>query len=87
MNPFYDATPTSLSCLDERDYQAARNHWFRFGDASFVQKLGRKWMVGGAVKAGGLFKTQKAAEAYVAAQFLGEARWRKFQEYEAGAAG
>lgn len=84
MNPFYAATPTSLSCLSDRDYQVARAHWMRFGDFSFCRKVGRKWVVEGfGVKAGSMFATKTAAAEYVSAQFCGEARWRRNLEWEA----
>ena len=83
MNPFYDAHETSLGRLSAHDWNVLRSHYFRFGEASFCRKLGRKWTVDGFGISGPLFERKRDAGAYVANLIGAEGRSRARQQWDA----
>lgn len=72
------AYKTSLNDLPADDFLFIKNHWHRYGENAFVQKLGRKWQpteVRGGFKSAPLFDTKKAAGEYVTNLILAASRW------------
>ena len=79
---YYDVHDTSLSKLDEHDWNVLKNRWCR-GIDWCVRKIGRQWMITLDHFDGfGLFKTKRAAMEAVDKLILAEAGWRKKLELE-----
>jgi len=76
MNPFQDATETSLSKLPAKDWIALRSHWLMFNEYAFCRKLGSKWSVEGFGLTGPLFPTKFAAGEYASNLLRAEDRHR-----------
>ena len=76
MDPFYAAYETSLSKLDDHEWNIIRNRWAR-GIDWCVGKVGRKWQVIDCFGRGWpLFKTKTAAHDAVSNLVVAESHWR-----------
>jgi len=82
MNPFYDAYETSLSHLNEHEWNVLRHTWAR-GIDWYVGKVAKRWMITlPAFKGFPHYKTKKAAGEAASNLILAEARWRRHEEWE-----
>ena len=83
VNPYFDASPTSLSVLSEHDWRILSNTWSR-GIDWCVTKIGKKWMVSERISSGApLFRTKKAAGDFADKLVLAESRHRSRLRWEA----
>lgn len=82
VNPFHDAHETSLSRLDEHDWQVLSNGWSRGIDWN-VSKLGRHWVLPEAFGKFPLFRTKREAYDAGDALIIAESHWRARQRWTA----